>query len=93
MHIWLVWLVSVLLAGMATLVLISVLFSDWLDVCNANHEPANTPLGFLLAGFGCLIPVGIVVRFRSIRLTGAAVSIALLEALVWYWLLTPVGTC
>lgn len=89
------WLVSLLALGFIGAVAIFVSYDEFLDCSNPEtHESANTPLGWTVAVVSTGVPllVGVVSGLRySIRLVGAALLVAALEALVWVWALNPSG--
>jgi len=76
-------------------VIIFVSYNEFLD-CSMpeTHQSANTPLGWTTAAVATGVPllVGVVLGQRhSLRLVGAAVLVAVVQAVVWVWALNPGG--
>lgn len=79
--------------GMAGLVVLEISHVAWLDVCDPLFESPRTPLGFGVAIAASGIPVAYAVSQRSKPLVIASAIVAILELVVWWWLLAPIGVC
>lgn len=86
-----VWLGSLVGLGSLSLVFLEIFHSGWItDVCDRPEANPRTDATFLLVGLSIVVPFGLALACRRVGLMAAAGVMAVLSALIWWWLLSPV---
>lgn len=87
------WLAVFCVLGIAGLVVLEGTHAAWLDICDQSHEPPTTALGTATATLATLVPWLFALRTGARPVQVIATLAAVMEALVWWWLFSPVGNC
>ncbi len=87
------WLVAVVVACVAYVVVLELSFTAFLDICDENHESLNSPSGYLLSGLFLTAHLVLAVLARHrVSPYAVIVGVAIQLALVAY-VTTPMGSC
>ncbi|MDH3294786.1 MAG: hypothetical protein OER95_10760 [Acidimicrobiia bacterium] len=90
-----IWLTSVVGFGVLAVAVLGAVFSDFVN-CDITEltDPADTPLGWLIAVAASVLPAAVAGAVANARvrvpLVIAALAVAVFELWIWWWVLNPI---